>query len=518
MVGLLSYAVYYVVASNKEVIEVRANGVTAADRGDMVSTFNSSATVQSGRQGVFEILDGTKVETVNVRVGDVIKKGDLLATFETAPLDALLAQKKKDYQSAQTAYTKYVSDQTAAPKRKAALDKQVTELEKRIAKLQAEESAKSTTAPQTVGSASKQLTELKESLSKLLGSSKMGNFLVEQVFALTGNVSQTLSMFSALLNSSLGVTDISQLTNLFGSFGALGNSELMGASIELIQLKLQQNMIGLSQTADLNSVYKAVADSAEGAYKQTENAVKRLKEGWRAAYDGIIREVNIKAGATYQTPSNAGATGSFDITSVIASLAAGQADVLSLLGDLFAPATSGMVVEYYPFTASFLLGKYDLAKVRMDQPVRVTSVSGKIFEGSVSFISPVASDGAALNISSLLGSSGSSKGVEAQIAIPSPDKSITIGLDVDVEIVLETKENVVRVPVESVQYDEETKGYYVFVYSEEDSRIQKNAVETGIMDGLYYEITKGLEEGTPLVRAPQKTMTDGMKIKLAKEK
>jgi multidrug efflux pump subunit AcrA (membrane-fusion protein) len=153
--------------------------------------------------------------------------------------------------------------------------------------------------------------------------------------------------------------------------------------------------------------------------------------------------------------------------------------------------------------------------VALDQRVRVTSVSNKEFEAFVSFISPVAKESGDINISSLMGSGGSARGVEARVTIPQPDKSITIGLDVDVTIELETKKDVLRVPVESVAYDEETGSYYVFLLERVSRTIKKQPVETGLFDGnSYYEIIGGLSEGTEIVRAPLRAMEDGQKVKL----
>jgi multidrug efflux pump subunit AcrA (membrane-fusion protein) len=112
-----------------------------------------------------------------------------------------------------------------------------------------------------------------------------------------------------------------------------------------------------------------------------------------------------------------------------------------------------------------------------------------------------------------MGASGSTSGVEARITIPEPDKSVTIGLDVDIRIEMETKENVLRIPVESVQTDE--VGDYVYVLDREDKALRRQPVRTGISDGnAYYEVLSGLEEGTEIVRAPQRAMADGEKVRL----
>jgi len=509
ILGLLGYAVYYAVFSNRKRTELGPDAIAEVSRGDLTSVYTASATVASGRQGVFQILDGTKVESVLVRVGDTVKAGDLLATFDTGSLDEMLRAKKRDFEAAQKSYQDYLKSASDAPKQAAANKARIAELEAKIAEA-GEAETETPAAPQN-----SQLDDMKKTISGLLGNTRLGNRLVDSVFAATGSISGTISSFQNLLSGGLlgsmmgGGFDMSAMQSMMGGAG-------MGDSLELMQLKLQDAFAGLQGSGSLDSVYKSLADSAEDAYRQAEQTAALLKEGWTAEFDGIIREVNITEGEVYREASGQSpASSGINVTSLLASLAGGSADIGSLLGGLFSNQVNGMVAEYYPFTASFLLGKYDIAKVALDQRVRVTSVSNKEFEAFVSFISPVAKESGDINISSLMGAGGSARGVEARVTIPQPDKSITIGLDVDVTIELETRENVLRVPVESVAYDEETGHYYVFVLERVSRTIKKQPVETGLFDGnSYYEITGGLTQGTEIVRAPLRAMEDGQKVKL----
>jgi len=178
-----------------------------------------------------------------------------------------------------------------------------------------------------------------------------------------------------------------------------------------------------------------------------------------------------------------------------------------------------MVVEYYPFTAGFLLGRYDIAKVQLDQKVIVTSVSGAQFEGVVSFISPVAAQQSGVDIGSIMGGGGgSARGVEARVTIPQPDLSVTIGLDVDVTIELESRDNVLRVPVSAMRYDSENETYFVFALERAGRTVRRVNVDTGLFDNsgavAWYEIAAGLREGEEILRAPPNSMRDGDRVKI----
>ncbi|MDR0531996.1 MAG: biotin/lipoyl-binding protein [Oscillospiraceae bacterium] len=508
IVGCVAYSVMKI---NKNTLDLKKDAVVTIAQADMTAVFSAPATVESGNQGVFDILDGTLVKQVNVRVGDSVKKGDVLATFNASSLNGMLEQKRKDFDSAKKAYQDYLKSMAEAPKREASLKARIAELEDSIAEMQKKNIDN---AQNPAEKENAQLKQLKNSIAMLLGNTTLANNVVNTVFRENGSIAQTMKVFQDLLSGSF-FTGTGNLAEMLGSISSLTNPELMSSSLELIQLKVQESMIGLQSGTSLESLYKTLSDSAEKAYAQAQETVKTLKSGWVAQYDGIIRDVNVEDGEVYQSAQTKNSVASnINVTSLLASLSAGQADISTLLSGLFSNTVSGMTVEYYPFTASFLLGKYDISKISLDQKVRVTSITGEKFDGVVTYISPVAKEGSEINISSLLGSGGTAKGVEARITIPQPDKSITIGLDVDVEIDLETRRDVLQAPVESIRYDEEAKQSYVMIYNEKSRTIHKQYVEMGLFDGTNYEITKGLAAGDRIMRAPQPTWADGQRVRL----
>lgn len=81
----------YVVISKKTRTAVALADVTA---GDITETLKLSGTVNSENQASFEILDGTYVKSVNVRVGDAVKKAMCLQRL-TQALSATLWRRKE---------------------------------------------------------------------------------------------------------------------------------------------------------------------------------------------------------------------------------------------------------------------------------------------------------------------------------------------------------------------------------------------------------------------------------------
>ena len=518
LLALLGGSVYYVLVSNNRQVELAPDAIVQVERGDLTAVFMTSATVESGQQGQFEILDGTRVTDVYVQVGEAVQAGDLLASFDASTLDAMLRQRRADYQNARRSYRDYLRNAQAAPNRASDLQRQIAEVEARIAQLQAEETVPPPPPqePETP-QGNQQLDELRRAVAGLMGNTAMANWLVNQILlAEGGNVEQTITALQNLLSGSLmggfdmGGFDMSAMMGMGGI-----NTELMGASIQLMQLRMQESMLGLQAGVSLENVYRALVESAGNAYRQAEETIDRLRSGWVAAYDGVVREVNITAGEVYRSAAGGGG---LDMTAVLASLAMGNADIGTMLGGMFGGAVNGMVIEYYPFMARFLLSEHNIAQVNVGQNVRVTSATGAQFAGEVSFISPVAADGGSgFDLGSIMGGSGGARGVEARIVIPEPDLSLTIGLDVSIAIEMDAQQDVLLVPASAVQLDSESERHFVFTLERMSRTVHKTYVEVGIFDSAesVFEIIGGLEEGDEILRiAQQRGLEDGDRVRI----
>ena len=512
---LLGFVIFFSVIARRKDATVRQDGIIAVGQGDMTAEFAAPARVASGNLGTFDILEGTTVKEVNVRVGDLVKKGDILATFDATSLDDMLEGKRRDYESAEKSYREYLTNIEEAPMRAEAMKLRIAELEGKIASLQGKGGSDQLGDPG--------LSDLRESMAKILGNGRLATYMVNTVLRETGAVGQTVKLFQNFIGGTFGLLGsfLTGGSNPFSAvLGNLANPELMSASLELLQLRIQESMLSLQQGTSLENLYKSLSDSAESAYVQAEKIVGLLKTGWVAEFDGIIRDVTIVADEVYYPPSNSAspAASSINVTTLLASLSAGQADIATLLSGLFSGTVSGMMVEYYPFTASFMLGKYDIAKVSLDQKVKVTSVTGKEFDAVVTYISPVASEGAGIDLGSIIGGgAAASRGGEARITIPRPDESITIGLDVDVSIELETRRNVLQAPAEAILYDEDVNQSYVFIYNRQKHVIDKQYVTMGLFDGAVYEITEGLLTGQEIIRSPDRNWESGQKVRIANQ-
>lgn len=471
--------------------------VSTVDLSDVVQTMDTTGAVESDNKGSFPIIEGVKVVSVNYRVGEKVSTGDVLATFDTASISSVLKEKQEAYNQAYAAYRNFISSSNEAKKELSNINAQIAELERKIDRLKKEGDSGS------IEVASEEKSQLKTLLESILGDDYSDSRIGE--------------MIDRLLDAGNSVSDLVNFLKTLSGGGSFDFSLLMGAQseassaeIELISLKAKQALMSVQSNSTFESLYKQISDSAYSSLQEVKGIVKSLDEGWVAQTDGIVREINIVEGQVYYPAQKS--SSNLDITSILNSVTSGG-DITSMIAQLFNNEESGMVVEYYPFIASIILGKYDVGKVKMDQNVIIKTVSGKEFNGYVTYISPVAESAGSINISSLLGSSGSTSGVAAKITIPNPDEDIIIGFDVDVSIKVDSVENVPVIPIEALQTDNE--GFYVFVYDKSTQRVTRTDVTIGLYDGNVYQITSGCEVDDVIINNPPSSLMDGDRVSVS---
>lgn len=452
-------------------------------RGSITQTLDMSGKVSSSQKGNFIPIDGTKVLTVNVKVGEYVKKGDVLATFDTSSLNSVLADKQQAYL---TAVENYKNAKNIAVTSSA----QLKEINARLAEID------------------KELEKQEKEQNKNNGSDKNNQNKTD---------SEASNKFWELISKALGMEDINAALKKLDELLNSGNSNLFGSGVstlqmEKMQLELKKVTLEAQSGVITQSTYKTIMEAMKKELDSLTASLASLKKGWIAEYDGIVSEVNITPGETCRSA----ATANIDISSII-DLASGNTNVSDIVNALLGQTQSGITVEYYPFVVDFVLGKADIFKVSLDMPCRVTAADDTVVDGVVTYISPVATQSSGVNISSLIGS-GSANGVDAKVTIEKPTSSVIIGLDVDVSIDVDSKDNVLIVPSEAVKND--SNGTYVYIYNSKTKRIKSSKVELGLSDDTRYEIVSGCEEGdTVITTVPTgTTLADGDKVKIVASK
>jgi len=133
------------------------------------------------------------------------------------------------------------------------------------------------------------------------------------------------------------------------------------------------------------------------------------------------------------------------------------------------------------------IDEVDAAQVRMGAEARVTldAFGERSFPGVVRRIAPYVLD---------LEKQARTVEVEVEIADPPEDAPLLAGYSADVEIVVERREGVLRVPTAAVRPDDT-----LILLDPDDGVLRERAVETGLSNWEQTQITNGLAAGTLVV-------------------
>ncbi|HIF91811.1 MAG: efflux RND transporter periplasmic adaptor subunit [Myxococcales bacterium] len=202
----------------------------------------------------------------------------------------------------------------------------------------------------------------------------------------------------------------------------------------------------------------AKAELAQASAQRQSAAAELAKTVIVAPFDGIVAEVNVEIGE-WVTPSP------------------------PLL-------TSPPVVDLIDPTSIFVsapMDEVDSGAVRAGLPVKLTidSRPGEVFAGTVSRVAPYVVDEEAQN-----------RTLEIEVSIDDAGVAVSLlpGTSADAEVVLEDRQDVLRVPSSALLGD-------ASVLLLRGGELVEVAVELGLRNWKFAEITNGLEEGDQVVIA-----------------
>lgn len=133
------------------------------------------------------------------------------------------------------------------------------------------------------------------------------------------------------------------------------------------------------------------------------------------------------------------------------------------------------------------IDEVDVARVRVGQPgvVTIEALPDRKFPGRVRRIAPYVVD---------LEKQARTVDVEVELTNPEDAKSLLVGYSADVEIVLEARDGVVRVPTQAVM-----EGNRVLVFAGDGEKLVERTIETGLSNWEFTEVRSGLAPGEKVV-------------------
>lgn len=436
-------------------------------KGELNETVNVSGTIQSAQVSSVTTNLSNKVVDVKVKVGDVVKKGDIICTLDDSDIKKAIEDKKKELseekQKLQDNYNKAV--------------KQLEEAKKAKESENAVQNSRIVSAKNLLDSAN----SVADSVTPMYNNAK-ANYdtmlkAVSEAQSQYDNADKQLQTAYNAWIASGGKTEGEEYTAYQSAQEALNQKQE-----ELQQAKQLYSFE--KYTEEFNSA-KQTYDSAVQAKSEAQSNFDQVNLGAKQALDSCDSAINSAVSLVQEADR--------ELKKGVSSTALAELEK-SLQETVLKAETSGKVTDLKVNVGSIckgeiatiqstdnliisvLIPEYAIEKVKPDMKAKITSdaVAGTL-TGKVTRISPTAS----------AGDSAPSGGFSADITLDKSD-GIFIGSKAKAEIIISSKSDVFTVPLDAVGENE--KGESV-IYVKSGDTFQPLAVTTGNKNDYSVEIS-----------------------------
>lgn len=438
-----------------------------AVKADIKAVLETSGTIGSEDIRSYSSPVTAEVKEVNIQVGDAVKKGAYLLTYDTSSLEKSYTiselQSKAENAVNEKSLEMSAKGNTEAAEADAAIQSlqgQIDTLTAQMTDLNSQIANRQDTAARAEG-LKEEIAELNKRIEAISAKENPTKEQQKELETLKGEKQKKEEELKAYAVSAQNAGDLeSQLA------AAQSQMENLQSSMAEEKAKKEAGEAAVLTEAEKQGIQSS-SQAARLTLSQSADALSTAKAGITAEFDGIVTASEITAGSMAQEGMS-----------------------------MFSVAdASRMCVD-------FQLSKYNLQSVQAGQKVTITSL-GKTYQGSISTIGKIAEKTEA----------GASM-AKARVHIDNPDDSLIIGLDAELKVQLGSKKDVLAVPIAAVNTD--TKGDFVYVL--EKGKVRQKYVTTGIASKKQIEITEGLKEGEQVITTMDSSITDGMEAVAKKDK
>jgi len=138
------------------------------------------------------------------------------------------------------------------------------------------------------------------------------------------------------------------------------------------------------------------------------------------------------------------------------------------------------------------MDEVDAPKISVGQPVRVTldALPGKVIPGKVRRVAPYVS---------AVEKQARTVDVEVDFVQPETTGKLLVGYSADVEIILDGRENVLRIPTAAIQ-----EGGKVLLFNPDSGKLEERKIKAGLANWEFTEVLEGLVAGDRIVTSLEK--------------
>lgn len=439
---------------------------TEIAKGDIENILSISGTVQSAETKTYFAEVAAPIDAVNVKVGDKVKSGDVIYSYDADSLDRAEKNAELAITQAKGNYTSLYSG-TGAADRKYAAGMTPDQMNERLDGITAEIDTLNNKITEKKSRMNQTLTDLQKtqldinqngiadgSAEALLGGND-GYITRRENDDNDSEISESNKQMSLAVSESIATVQY-----------ALSNDpEIQGWERQITSLKEEQQHIQSAKAATVNGgtaqATKAQYESTQLTQEENISKIQDAKEGIKAEFNGVVTEVDVIEGQTLTTGAKTVTMANLDNVEI-----------------------------------SIQVSKSDLPKISVDQKVDIT-INGKAYKGEISKISGTATkntNGVAV--------------VDTTIKVTNPDSDIILGVEATNKIHAEKAENTLVVPFEYIQTDETGD----FVYVVDNGLVKRKDIELGITTSTDAQILSGLDEGDEIITSDASLLSEGMAV------
>ena len=145
------------------------------------------------------------------------------------------------------------------------------------------------------------------------------------------------------------------------------------------------------------------------------------------------------------------------------------------------------------------MDEVDAPKLKAGQPARITldALPGQSFPGKVRRIAPYVTE-----------VEKQARTVDLEVTFEEiPKHALLVGYSADVEVIIQRRENVLRVPTQAIRQNDKV------LVVDGDNRLEERTVETGLANWAFTEVISGLKEGDLILLSSDQDVKAGMQVK-----
>lgn len=430
---------------------IRANAALSVSsytvaRGSLSSVTELNSTIQTNDTVKYYSPIDGIIGAVLVKEGDYVKKGDLLISYDEADMEYQLAMADIDARTDQGSYDEALQSSGRTAGLYAEAANSLPALEQQIATTQVLIAQKEMELLERKASLADEGAKLQMSLIDWADEPDSDEYENLQKLVQTNAYEQQYASDIVQMQEELTCLNIQ-----------LGNYQ--AKKTEMTSQKMATYSGVLTQGG--KDRIEAVKEANDLANTQKMEDLSYAKDGIRADFDGVVTKIDAVEGNKV--------TRGAELTTL--------------------ESTENVVVRAN-------VNKYDIDIIAEDQPATV-KIRGIDYTGKVSRIERMMD-------------TDKGTGIGVEITLDQPDENIILGLEVKSRIQTAALDNVLQIPVEAFNSDEE--GDYVFVVK--NKKAVKTFVEAGAKNDDMIEICSGLNEGDVVAWNDSVMLTDGMDVNI----